>query len=425
MSTEYPTRKPPLFRDQVVEQRAGRLHGEVLLLPRVRHSVVIALLLLWLLAAGIWLATSTYARKETVVGWLEPPAGVVRLYPEASGQVRQVLVKEGDKVEAGQSLIIVNGDRTLANGGRLEARLLKEFESQRRLLTEQIERARLTRQDREGSLRRQVTSIEHSLGLMGKQLATLDDRHTLIVDQLERYRPLMEKGLIPRIEYDNVRSQELSVRSDRQELLLQIGNQEDLLSLRRTDLELLPQEAANNLDNLNSRLSELDQQIAQLQGKRAYAITATRAGIVSNLQAREGQFVSSANTVPLLTLADSTSSLVAHLLVPVRAGGFIAPGQRLDIRYDAFPYQKFGIYEGEIAEVAKTPLLPGEVLNAPINLQEPVYRVTARLSKQHVGANGHAISLRSGMTLTADVELAERHLWQWLLEPVLSVKGRL
>src|SRR5690606_35651509 len=304
-------------------------------------------------------------------------------------------------------------------------RLLEEFESQRRLLIEQMERTSRTRQDREESLLREVKSIEHNLVLMDKQLATLDSRHALIQDQLERYRPLVEKGLIPRIEYDNVLSQELSVRSDRQELLLQIGNQRDLLSLRRTDLELLPQEVANGLDQLRARLSELDQQIAQLQGQRAHVITATRAGIVSNLQAREGQFVSSASPVPLLTLADGASPLVAHLLVPVRAAGFIAPGQRLDIRYDAFPYQKFGLYEGVVEGVAKTPLLPGELLNTPVHLQEPVYRVTARLSEQGVRAYGQAIPLKSGMTLTADVELAERRLWQWLLEPIFSLKGRL
>lgn len=409
----------------MIEQRTIRLHGEVLLLPRARHSILVALLLLWLFAVGIWLAISTYARKETVVGWLEPPAGVVRLYPEASGQIRQILVKEGDRVRAGQQLIVINGDRTLTDGGNLESRLLEEFESQRRLLIEQMERTSRTRQDREESLLRQVKSIEHNLVLMDKQLATLDSRHALIQDQLERYRPLVEKGLIPRIEYDNVLSQELSVRSDRQELLLQIGNQRDLLSLRRTDLELLPQEVANGLDQLRARLSELDQQIAQLQGQRAHVITATRAGIVSNLQAREGQFVSSASPVPLLTLADGASPLVAHLLVPVRAAGFIAPGQRLDIRYDAFPYQKFGLYEGVVEGVAKTPLLPGELLNTPVHLQEPVYRVTARLSEQGVRAYGQAIPLKSGMTLTADVELAERRLWQWLLEPIFSLKGRL
>jgi membrane fusion protein len=360
-----------------------------------------------------------------VVGWLEPPAGVVRIYPGASGQVRKILVKEGDRVEADQPLMIINGERTLADGGNLEVRLLQEFESQRRLLTEQLDRAGRTQLEREQSLRRQVQSLESNLNLMRQQLTTLDSRHALIKRQVERVGPLQEKGLISRTDYDNVLAQELAVRSDRQDLLLKIGSQRELLSLRRTDLELLPQESANNLNQLQSQQSELAQQIAQLQGRRAHVVTATRAGIVNNLQAREGQFVSTTSPVPLLTLADGAGSLVAHILVPVRAAGFLAPGQRLDIRYDAFPYQKFGLYQGEVMSVAKTALLPGELLNTPVNLQEPVYRVEAHLTEQGVRAYGQSIPLRSGMTLTADVKLAERSLWQWLLEPVYSLKGRL
>lgn len=425
MNAKVSSEKTQLFRAQVIEQKTDRLHGDVLLLPRISHSILITFLLVWLVAVGIWLATSTYARKETVVGWVEPPAGVVRLYPEASGQIKQILVKEGDKVQAGQPLIIINGDRILADGGNLENRLLEEYESQRNLLTEQIERADASQQDREKSLQRQAESIRHNLSLMDEQLTTLDARHTLIKNQLERYRPKIEQGHISRLEYDQVLSQELSVRSDRQALLREIGNQKDLLSQRLTDLQLLPKDSANSLDQLQSRLSELAQQIAQLQGQRAHIVTATRAGVVNNLQAREGQFVSSTNPMPLLTLADNNSPLVAHLLVPVRSAGFVAPGQRLDIRYDAFPYQKFGFYQGVIESVAKTALLPGELPNTPVKLQEPVYRIEARLDEQGVSAYGQAIPLRSGMTLTADVELAERSLWQWLLEPIYSLKGRL
>ena len=108
MNMESSPTKATLFRTQVIEQKTDRLHGDVLLLPRISHSILIVFLLVWLVAVGIWLATSSYARKETVIGWLEPSAGVVRLYPEASGQIKQILVKEGDKVSAGTVLAKLN-----------------------------------------------------------------------------------------------------------------------------------------------------------------------------------------------------------------------------------------------------------------------------------------------------------------------------
>jgi len=77
MNNKASSPKNPLFRVQVIEQQADRLHGHTLHLPHVRHSVFAALLLIWLLAVVFWLITNTYTRKETVVGWLNPPAGVV------------------------------------------------------------------------------------------------------------------------------------------------------------------------------------------------------------------------------------------------------------------------------------------------------------------------------------------------------------
>lgn len=414
-----------LFRQQVVEQKKDRLHGDVLLLPRIRHSVVLTILIVWVAAVVFWLATSTYARQETVAGWLEPSAGIIRLYPEASGQIEKILVTEGEKVQKGQPLIVVRADKTLADGNNLTFRLQQEYERQSSLLKEQIERSTKTQADKEASLARQVEAIEHNLTLMKEQLETLDARHDLVKNQLDRYQPGVKDGNISLTEYDHVRTLELSIRSDRQGLLREISNEKDLLSLRRTDLQLLPQETANALNQMQSRLSELAQQAAQLQGERAQVITATRAGIVNNLQASEGQYVSRENAAPLLTLSDGASPLLAHLLIPVRAAGFIEPGQVVDIRYDAFPFQKFGLYQGRIERAARTPLLPGELLNSPVQLQEPVYRVEVRLAEQNVHAYGHRIPLKPGMTLVADIELAERRLWQWLLEPIYSIRGRL
>lgn len=46
-----------------MDQHANRLHGDVLLLPRLSHTLLIGMLFLWLVAVVIWLLTSTYARK--------------------------------------------------------------------------------------------------------------------------------------------------------------------------------------------------------------------------------------------------------------------------------------------------------------------------------------------------------------------------
>lgn len=378
----------------------------------------------WLLFFS-WLVFSSYARKETVLGWLEPPSGVVRIYAEDTGIIKKVLVAEGEFVEKDQPLIIVNGDRVLANGDNMEIRLLDEYESQRKLLTEQLVRTQSINNRRDDDIAKRIVAAQHELKVIGEQLQTLDERYQLIIKQVERYRSLKDQGHVSVTEYDNVLSQELSLRSEKQSLLRNQVAQKNIIEQLRTEQSLLPDETANTLGQYRQKLSDIAQQVAQLSGQRSHVIKSSRSGIINNLQAIEGQQAVFGSNIPLLTLLPADTLLSVHLLVPVRSAGFIEPGQRLDIRYDAFPYQKFGLYEGVVESISKTLLLPNEIANLPVSLQEPVYRVVAQLKHPTVKAYGKDFPLKPGMTLSADVRLSERSLIQWLLEPIYSLQGRI
>jgi len=124
-----------------------------------------------------------------------------------------------------------------------------------------------------------------------------------------------------------------------------------------------------------------------------------------------------------MTLTPEGGGLRAELYVPSRAIRFVKPGQRVRLLYDAFPYQKFGPAWGEVREVSATVLAPAEV-TAAVPVQEPVYRVTAKLDAQFMRAFGAETPLAAGMALTADVILEERSFAEWLLEPLLALRAR-
>ena len=74
-------------------------------------------------------------------------------------------------------------------------------------------------------------------------------------------------------------------------------------------------------------------------------------------------------------------------------------------------------------EVSASVLTPAEV-SAAVQVQEPVYRVVAALDAQSLRAFGAQVPLQPGMALTADVILEERSFAEWLLEPLLALRGR-
>jgi membrane fusion protein len=188
-------------------------------------------------------------------------------------------------------------------------------------------------------------------------------------------------------------------------------------------LSALAFDQLNEEGQLKNNLSSITQNIAQLHGQRAYIVKANRTGIVSNIQVSEGQ---EANTnTPLLTITPEGSQLQAELLVPARAIGFIEKGQSVKLRYSAFNFQKFGLYNATISNVSQSVLLPHELKDIAVNVQEPMYRITATLEQQTVDAYGKPLALKEGISLEADIKLAERTLMEWLFEPLLSLKGRL
>ena len=100
--------------------------------------------------------------------------------------------------------------------------------------------------------------------------------------------------------------------------------------------------------------------------------------------------------------------------------GFIAATQTVALRYQAFPYQRFGIYHGRVSEISKTIINPGDA-TLPVQLQEPAYRVTVALDSQSVSAYQKQVKLQAGMTLEADVLLDRRRLIQWIFDPMYSL----
>ncbi len=104
-----------------------------------------------------------------------------------------------------------------------------------------------------------------------------------------------------------------------------------------------------------------------------------------------------AANAPLLTIVP-TSALLAELVAPSSAVGFIAPGERVLLRYDAFPYQKFGQYRGTVVGVSRAALTDEQIKSLPIEAQKiTYYRVDVRPDDAYVNVYGREQPLRASM----------------------------
>jgi membrane fusion protein len=96
------------------------------------------------------------------------------------------------------------------------------------------------------------------------------------------------------------------------------------------------------------------------------------------------------------------------------------------LRYQAFPYQKFGQQEGRVSSIARTALSSTELasLNLPQQDQnEPLYRIVVEPRRQAIEVYGHQTPLQAGMSVDAYVLQETRAIYEWMIEPLLSVNS--
>ena len=98
---------------------------------------------------------------------------------------------------------------------------------------------------------------------------------------------------------------------------------------------------------------------------------------------------------------------------------------RVVLRYQAFPHQKFGTQHGTIARIARTAVDRQEASFVPEvpAMKEAFYRVTVELASQAILAHGRLEPLKPGMMLDAQVTGEREPLSDRLLQPMYSFGG--
>ena len=177
-------------------------------------------------------------------------------------------------------------------------------------------------------------------------------------------------------------------------------------------------------------LATLAQESAENEARQRIVVRAPQDGVVTAVLAELGQAVSAG--APVASLLPADAKLQAQLFAPSSAVGFLLPNQQVQLRYQAFPYQKFGHHAGQVSQVSRAPLQAADLAGLPLPESmkstpsaEPLYRITVTLDQQAVQAYGQAQPLSPGMQIDADVMLDRRRLIEWIFEPLLSVTGRL
>ncbi|MGZ8284254.1 MAG: HlyD family secretion protein [Allosphingosinicella sp.] len=411
----------PLFRQEALQAAADTGFGKpVALYPMSWIGLACGLLAMVVLFA-IVLVNGNYTRKQTVMGIVRTVGGEVKVMAPIPGAVSQLSTSEGQLVRKGDPLLTIATIRNGVDGRPADALSLDSLEEEISSLI-----ARLGALDAGTGIEQRgrggrLVALQSELRSAGFVERAGKQRLELAEAAYAKILPVAEKGYVSGESMRQRQGEIIGLRQSIAEAEARqahiVGQMGEVEAVLEQSPYALAQEKGRLLDQIARARREREGYLAQ----RGYVVKAPANGVISALQATPGQAVDP--TRPLMTIAASGSGAMAEVYVPSRAVGFLEPAQRVRVRYDAFPFQRFGTAEGRVKAISASVLRPEEV-QAAVPLEEPVYRVLVELERDTLRAYGRDYRIQSGFALTADIVLEERSFISWLFEPLFSLRGR-
>jgi HlyD family secretion protein len=395
------------------------------------------------LVAGItWSIVGQVDRIVIAQGKVVTTAPVIVMQPFTTSRISKIHVKAGDRVKKGDVLVsfdpgFAQADQTSleqkvralkAEIDRIDAELAgKEFtaaanadgerQTQAQLFakrTAQFEAEMMVRDSREHQVEAQIDADNKSIEGLNRQLE-------LAKGVTEIRRQLQEKQLGSTIQL-------MAAQKEQEDIDLRLKN-------TISDLEKLAQQKAEIVAERQSFLdhwhSDLNQRLSDARKEQAAAVedlnkakkltdftalTAPVDAVVLELAERsEGSVLKEAETLITLVPDDAELNLEADILS--RDVGFVAVGDPVRVKLEAYPFQQYGTLEAKL-DVLSPDSLPVK----DDKRSDVVFRGEIHLNETAGAAAGHGIKLRPGLVATAEIKAGQRSIASYILDPVIQTR---
>nr|WP_295381932.1 HlyD family efflux transporter periplasmic adaptor subunit [Pseudoxanthomonas sp.] len=408
-----------LFRHEVLNTKRMSWLGRISLAQPLGLWVLAGMGALCAAAVVAFGVLGEYTRRSTVTGQLVPDLGLSAVMSPTAGVVSRLLPEEGEPVRAGEALALIQVPRAMASG-RDALMAIREGLDERRDSLEQLAQSQQVQMNaQQMGLSRQLTGARQELSQIEREIETRKEQVRLGNETIQRYQSVADEKYVSQVQLNQQQQAVLELVNAQQALERQATALRRSIAQLEQALRELPAQRGILQATARRDLAMLGQERVQQEASGELLIKAPVAGLVASRLLEPGQSVQAGQS--LMSLLPEGSRLQAQLLVPSRAVGFIEPGDRVLLRYQAYPYQKFGHHGGRVIRVSRSAV---SAQASEGQVTEPYYRVLVALDRQTIQAYGKPESLRPGMTLEADILGERRKLYEWVLEPLYSLHGK-
>ncbi|WP_022684135.1 HlyD family type I secretion periplasmic adaptor subunit [Sphingobium bisphenolivorans] len=371
-----------------------------------RHPAWLAFALLLLALVAALLIWSRFAvLEEVTMGSAQiVPSGKVQVIQSLEGGIVSALkVHEGDLVEAGQPLIVIDPTRAESSFNEMERRRRSLLASAARLRAEAAGLPLQFPQEIAGDadlIRYESETYRVRRAAVDQSTAGLSGSIALMRRELAITAPMSARGLVPEVDV-------LRLRRQINEAQMQISERTNRY---RAD-------AGTELSKVESELSQVSEVVT---GRRdALDRTVLRApmrGTVKNVQVTTiGGVVQPG--APVLEIVPFRDVLLVEAKIRPSDVAFIRPGQGATVKLAAYNYLIYGALKGKVETISPDTLREDRKAN-----EEAFYRVLISTGQSALVHDGKTLPIIPGMTGTVEILTGRRTVWDYFLRPVLKVE---
>ncbi|MBB3121072.1 HlyD family secretion protein [Pseudoduganella violacea] len=443
-----------LFRHELFESRQNQWLGSIQLSQPISAALVVALSVALGTLAIIYIAFGTITKKAHVSGITTPAQGIINVTSKISGIISHIHATEGQEVSEGDLLFDISSDRHTSLGD-VSLMLNQQFSVRQESLEKELYIKELQMKEKKQSLKLRLKNLDLEDQNLTQELKILESRRNLANLTENKYSLLEKNGFISSTQTQekkeislDLASKEMAMKRSKQQLQSsKIALEEEISSIS----SIFEMESSQ----IRRAIAGIKQEIIENQDKLKNLSNATKSGVISNIMIKPGQSVSAgqllASIVPFAACSQVSGGknlqcqpnknidLEVHLYASSKATGFVTPGQTVMLRYQAYPYQKFGLRKGTVVDVSSTPFAPNEL---PANMastilsyhrakdqnpsiEEALYRIRVKIDVEGTHFHETSFHLKPGMVVDADIIQDNRRIWEWILEPAIAMSKRI
>ena len=410
-----------IYRKEAIEYKKIHWKGKALLLAGIPAWLVTLLASLFLIALVLSLIFCTFTQRIDVRGEVITLPHSVNVFAPQQGFVVNQHVKVGDIVNKGQPLYELDVSRITINGNVSAAQI--------EVINEKIANAediisKLTRNKAETltALDKQLKTTSASLAETNRMLATtqvgLNKMHT----NLSSYDKYLKDGLITKDQYNYQHSLYFQQQSAYQSLVTQKMQLESQLTQTNSDKITKAADFDNQISSQHNQINDYKNQLVESNANGNLIIKATTNGKIESLAVTKGQMVENGSS---LAQIKPTGDIEYYLILwlPNNTIPYVKPGDTINIRYDAFPADKFGQFPGKVISISSVPASRQEmaeytnVNNCTSQQELALYKAIIKIKDKTFNYNGKTLTLSNGLKAQAVVFLEERPLYMWMFTP--------